>query len=141
MSAPPAFKLSGEEGLTRKFKAVIKAVGKRPLRDAVQRAADQIVDEARLRAPVLSVPSTRRRAGALRDDITAVRAKSTDTTARFKIGNTKEIFYAHWQEFGTVHHAAQPFLRPAFDTKKVDAANQIGDDFWSEIRVAATVGT
>ena len=87
------------------------------------------------------MPSTRRRAGALRDDITAVRAKSTDTTARFKIGNTKEIFYAHWQEFGTVHHAAQPFLRPAFDTKKVDAANQIGDDFWSEIRVAATVGT
>lgn len=30
-------------------------------------------------------------------------------------------FYAHFQEFGTTHHAAEPFIRPAFD-ENVDRA-------------------
>lgn len=38
--------------------------------------------------------------------------------------------YGRLQEFGTVHHPPQPFLRPAFDTKKraaVDAMKKAGE--------------
>ncbi len=30
----------------------------------------------------------------------------------------EDIFYGQFQEFGTAHHAAQPFLRPAFDVMR-----------------------
>lgn len=132
MSPQPTMKLTGMEGLSKQFSAVVKAVGKKPLLKAVQRAADEIVEEAQRRAPVES--------GDLKRDIRAMKAKSTAKTARIKIGNTKTIFYAHMQEFGTVHHAAQPYLRPAFDTKKAKAAQGIGEDFWSDIETVAAKG-
>lgn len=38
--------------------------------------------------------------------------------------------YGRFQEFGTVHHAPQPFLRPAFDSKKgaaIEAMKKTGE--------------
>lgn len=31
---------------------------------------------------------------------------------------SRRAFYGMFQEFGTVHHAAQPFMRPAYDENK-----------------------
>lgn len=40
---------------------------------------------------------------------------------------------AHLQEFGTVHHAAQPFARPAWDQDKVALLDRLGREMWAEI--------
>lgn len=43
------------------------------------------------------------------------------------------IKHAHLQEFGTEHHAAQPFLRPAWDKHKLAAIEGIAEDLGTEI--------
>lgn len=44
---------------------------------------------------------------------------------------------AHNQEFGNEHHAAQPFMRPAFDAEAEPTINRIGDQMWIEIEKQA----
>lgn len=41
------------------------------------------------------------------------------------------------QEFGTKNHAPQPFMRPAWDSGKMDLIDGIADDLWAEISKAA----
>ncbi|MDG3040440.1 HK97-gp10 family putative phage morphogenesis protein [Roseicyclus marinus] len=41
---------------------------------------------------------------------------------------------AHLQEFGTQHHAPQPFGRPAFDMDARNLIDRLGREMWSEIQ-------
>lgn len=51
---------------------------------------------------------------------------------------SRRSFYAHMQEFGTRHHAAQPFMRPAFEqTKRKVVASVRQDMRQAVLRVAA----
>lgn len=45
-------------------------------------------------------------------------------------------FYGYFQEFGTVHHPAQPFMRPAFDTQARASLNLVLASLWAAIRKA-----
>jgi len=45
-------------------------------------------------------------------------------------------FYGYFQEFGTVHHAAQPYMRPAFDTQKHRSLAVVIAAMWEAIRKA-----
>lgn len=54
------------------------------------------------------------------------------------IGPTKDYFYWLFQEFGTVHHPAQPALRPAFDATGAQAVTRIGFELWSALQAHAT---
>lgn len=65
-----------------------------------------------------------------------ISARQTDLTSEHVVtvrGKKKDGYaarYGRLQEFGTVHHAPQPFLRPAFDTKKraaVEAMKKTGE--------------
>lgn len=47
------------------------------------------------------------------------------------------IRYAHLQEFGTSKHAAQPYMRPAWDSKKDTALRIIRDELGNQIIAAA----
>lgn len=38
-----------------------------------------------------------------------------------------------WQEFGTINHGPQPFMRPAWDGASGELAQSIADAFWQEI--------
>jgi HK97 gp10 family phage protein len=49
------------------------------------------------------------------------------------VGPTKAVGQGLLQEFGTVHHPAQPFLRPAFDEKGQDALDHIAEALTVEI--------
>lgn len=40
---------------------------------------------------------------------------------------------AHNQEFGNEHHAAQPFMRPAFDAEAKPTIDRVGEQMWVEI--------
>ncbi|PVA06113.1 HK97-gp10 family putative phage morphogenesis protein [Thalassorhabdomicrobium marinisediminis] len=44
--------------------------------------------------------------------------------AAVTVGNT-DVRHGHLQEFGTVHHDAQPFMRPAFRLKKTKVQRRI----------------
>lgn len=49
---------------------------------------------------------------------TLKRDELSDTEVGVRIGpdgRRKRFFYAHFQEWGTARHAAQPFMRPSFD--------------------------
>jgi HK97 gp10 family phage protein len=53
------------------------------------------------------------------------------------IGPTKSFFYWLFQEFGTVHHGAQPAMRPAFDERGSEALGIIGQRLWAAVRAKA----
>jgi HK97 gp10 family phage protein len=46
------------------------------------------------------------------------------TQAAVTVGNT-DVRHGHLQEFGTVNHEAQPFMRPAFRLKKAKVQRRI----------------
>lgn len=45
--------------------------------------------------------------------------------------------HAHLVEFGSIHNAPQPFMRPAWDQKKGEALEIIKRDLWTEIEKSA----
>lgn len=51
-----------------------------------------------------------------------------------EVGPTMGFFYGFFQEFGTAFHPAQPFARPAFDTKVKESQSIIGARLWDAIR-------
>ena len=44
---------------------------------------------------------------------------------------------AYMQEFGTVHHGPQPYMRPAWDANALQALELIKSELWNEIQKAA----
>jgi HK97 gp10 family phage protein len=99
-----------------------------------------VVAEAKRRAPLLT--------GELRRNIRAIRnRRDRRYSATIDVGvrklskkqirklrtrkgraNASDPFYWRFQEFGTSKMRARPFLRPAFEAKKVDAAFRIKDE-------------
>ena len=54
------------------------------------------------------------------------------------VGPTKGFFYGLFQEYGTVHHAAQPFMRPAFDSESSKALTILTQELWKPLREKVT---
>lgn len=78
--------------------------------DNMYRACEYAAEQARTRAP--------RRTGLVvsRIDVAVeVTARDQEITGWVGVrkGGKPSAFYAYFQEVGTVHHAAHPFLRPA----------------------------
>lgn len=46
------------------------------------------------------------------------------------VGPSKRGWYGSMQEFGTAHHAAQPFARPAFDQTWAAVVMRFGSGLW-----------
>ena len=151
-------KVEGLAELAKALKALpAEIAGKNggPLRRAIGRAAVVIRDDARRRAPVDT--------GNLRDNIIAVRKrKSPQGTEgyfvevrrkRRKYANTRanrrkgrvgktyenlgEAYYGMFVELGTAKMPAQPFLRPAFESKKTEAVETFRVELAKGIEQAA----
>lgn len=54
------------------------------------------------------------------------------------VGPTKDFFYGLFQEYGTIHHAAQPFMRPAFDSEAPKALTALTQELWKPLRDKVT---
>ena len=116
------------------------------VRIMMSKAAEPIRDDAKRRAPVLQEPHPHRRPGTVRDRIMIWRKKKTPYAATYFVGvlglgraamrrwksenkgkfsnggdNPNDPWYWRFLEFGTVKMAARPFLRPAFEARKMDA--------------------
>lgn len=57
-----------------------------------------------------------------------------ETEHAVAVGPQKSFFYGLFQEYGTVHHGAQPFMRPAFDSVAPQSLGVIRDELWDMLR-------
>lgn len=136
--AKTEMRLEGLSDLLAKLKALPAEIGSKgggPLRLALFTATKLMRDDAQSRAPV-DTGRLQRNVIAFRDRdprssgvteqyaITFRRGKGRgkrraySTTSR----GEKDAFYGRFVEFGTSKSPAQPFLRPAFEAKKHEAA-------------------
>lgn len=99
-------RVTGVEDLARVYASLPDAIEIRVLEDAARAGAQVIADGAAVRAP----RATGELAGSM---VVETELMSHGVVA--KIGPTADAFHGLFQELGTPHHAAQPFLRPALD--------------------------
>jgi HK97 gp10 family phage protein len=115
------FTIEGAVEMERLLKELGPAVASRVGDLALKAGAAPIVEEAKRLVPV--------RSGKLRDSITAEveRKRNGDSERLVLIGFKRPTSaIAHLVEFGTVHSAARPFMRPALDAKAEEALNEMG---------------
>lgn len=109
-------KVTGLRQLERNLKQLPIKIAGNVLRQTVNAAATPMLKAAREKAP--DDPRTK-------DDLKRGLTKGSrldrnkfQASAGVRIKSKSPArFYWHLQEFGASHHAAQPFLRPAFDEK------------------------
>ena len=88
-------------------------------RKALAAMASAAAEVVRRRASELAP----RMSGDLAKNILAGQVKNEDRRVVVNVGPGKKEFYGMFQELGTKHSAAQPFLRPAIDEGKNEAVN------------------
>lgn len=130
-------KMEGFKELAQALEELPKATARNTLRRALRKAADPVQKDAQSKAPVLT--------GRLKLSIVT----GTQLTRRQKADAKKEGTYfsevhvgtasGHGipQEFGTVEHPAQPFMRPAWDGNKDNALGTLKKELWTEIEKSA----
>lgn len=130
------FKVEGLKDLEDALRDFGKTVGKNVLKRALTKAGRPIMDSAASRAPRLR--------GNLQMSITTGTKLSRRQKRMHKPQSTVEVFVgagalvqAITQEFGTVDHPPQAFMRPAWDENKTAALSTIRDDIAGEIAKTA----
>lgn len=129
------FRVEGLSELEEALKELPKATGKNVLRRVLLKAGQPIADAAAARAP--------RFKGKLQMSIGTGTKLSRRQKKMHVAESTVEVFVgagalvqAITQEFGTVNHPAQPFMRPAWDGGKNNAFASLRDDLEAEIEKA-----
>jgi len=132
------FKFEGGKQLQRALRELPDATAKNTVRRVLRKQGQPIADTARRLAPTDDRD--------LVESITvSTKLSKANRRDKKRFGrNDIEVFVgagplpqAHLQEFGTVHHPPQPFLRPAWDQHKNAVLEGIKDDLWREIEKAA----
>lgn len=115
--------LKGLDNLKKKFDQLEKVTQGKILANAVQSGANPILNMAIEKTPWLT--------GNLRRSLHSELVNTSNTHAEADIGT--DVEYAPFVEFGTSKQAAQPYLRPAFDTQQNAAIKEIGDALKAQI--------
>jgi HK97 gp10 family phage protein len=122
----------GGKELQSTLDSLPQAISRKIQREVLVEAAEPMVAAARKMAP--------RRPGfpdiADNIEVGTPRTSKTEAGDKFSVswGPTTGFFYGHFQEYGTAHHAAQPFMRPAFDGYKEKSLNIITTRLWDHIQ-------
>ncbi len=139
--------VEGLEALRRNLRQLPLDVQANVLSKAVEAGAVVIRDDAKPRVPLLRIADARRIRGLLQRMVLATRGVRRDSeaaafvtvkrlskgaVAKFKkasgkgaASNPNDPWYWRFIEFGTSKAAAQPYLRPAFESKKEAAVEAI----------------
>jgi HK97 gp10 family phage protein len=135
-----SFKVDGFKDLDHALKDLGNSQGKQVVRRTLKQLGNPIAEEAKDLAPI---DNTRDDGPHLYEQIAVSSsldpqhrrrlAKSKGTIDVF-VGPGKNAFHAHLQEFGTEHHAAQPFMRPAWDAHKARLMDRLKDLLWLNIQ-------
>lgn len=124
----PLFDFQGGQELQKALEQLPARVSKRFQLEALEHAAEPMRRAMELKAPV--GPDRPH----LRDTMTISRVRGHDVKeAAVAVGPAKSGYYGSFQEFGTAHHAPQPFVRPAFAEKAQEAMQRLGADIWASL--------
>lgn len=128
-----SFRFAGGRELAQELSKLPERVSKTIQRQALRAAAEPMRQEMRVLAP--HEPG----APDLRESMTISNVRSgtdeiRESEVAIAVGPSKGAFYGFFQEFGTVHHGAQPFARPAFDQHVLKALAIISQHLWAAIR-------
>jgi len=118
----------GDEELLAKLRALGNKSGE-ALKPATLAGAGVVAETAEQKAP--------RRTDFLAEHIVVELIEEEDTLVVAGVGPHKDAFWGTFQELGTPHHAAQPFLRPALDETAEKVTKKIGEAAWHELERAA----
>lgn len=123
-------RIEGIEDLQKKLHRMDDKVRKKGLRRAIRKGAKPIRDAARAKAPRRVSKPPRKSGKPLHKTIVvrSARKRRGSKEVSVRVGPTRDGAHAHLQELGTVHHGAQPFLRPAFDEQRGRATELIRQD-------------
>lgn len=140
--------ITGARELARVLDKLPDKIGRKVVVSSMRQAANLVRKEIRARAPVRAGGGAKavkigkggqaigRLPGFLRAHI-AVNNLRRARVPTLRIGPTRDAFHGLFQEFGTVHHPAQPFIRPAFDAAKARMLGSIGKRLGINIEKAA----
>jgi HK97 gp10 family phage protein len=118
----------GGPALAKALASLSQGVSRRIQREVLREAAEPMRREMAVLAP--HEPG----APDLRESMTISPAKGEDEQeVAVAVGPSRKAFYGSFQEFGTAHHGAQPFARPAFDSKVSTSLDLIGKGLWREL--------
>lgn len=123
-----SMRFEGGEELAQVLSGLPRRVSTRLLREALREGGQPIQVRASSMAP--------RKPGApdLADNIAVADARPpAGAQVAVAIGPTRDFYYGFMQEFGTAHHGAQPFLRPAFGSQVPKVLGIIGAALWREL--------
>lgn len=128
----PSIRSEGGAEITRNLQKLRAAVRGQMIEEALLAGGEVIADEARRLVPVDK--------GNLRDSIT-VSTQALNYSAQ-SMGRAGEVvfigpahgrslqhdgFYGHMVEFGTYRTVPEPFIRPAYDSKRREAVRIVGE--------------
>jgi HK97 gp10 family phage protein len=145
MATSTTFKIEGLRELEAALGELPQATGKNVLRRVLLKRAQPLVDNMRALAP--DDPETH--GYDLHTSITAsTRLSPRQAGLHRKMfrddRSSAEVFvgagpvpHAHMQEFGTVNHGPQAFVRPVWDAAQGRLLDGIKDDLWVEIKKSA----
>ncbi len=135
--------LTGLKELQAAMAELPGSIARNALRGAVNAGAAVIRAEAKARAPISADLAGKKEptSGTLRRAIyqKQIRERSGALIQTFFVGVRRgrsarksrkgviDAWYAHFVEFGTAKMAAKAFMRPAFESKKMDAVQAIKD--------------
>jgi HK97 gp10 family phage protein len=131
--ATQVFKIEGLKELDEALKELPKkATARAVIRRAFLKAVAPVEAQAKALAP--------RRTGRLAESIVfgtklskrQRRLHRSESDVEFFVGPAA-LPHAHLQEFGTRHHPPRPFMRPAWDTNKMQALNTVAGFLRDEI--------
>lgn len=140
-------KIKGLKELDRKLAQLPDAVA----RDIAQKAAIKALEPMAERARTLAPEDPTTPDPDLNTSIVVSPLLKAGRASKFRgdgpyfvrvfMGPTKEGYpQAIPQEFGTIHHGPQSFMRPAFEEKKVEAVKILSHELWVGIRSQAVSG-
>jgi HK97 gp10 family phage protein len=115
--------LQGIEALDAKLAAIDRSVRQRML----MRALKENVEPTRSLAGQLSPLRTGRLAAG--EKIASVPSLSNADTATVRVGPARKVFYGLFNENGTIHMTATPFLGPAYIQTKDSVLRNTAEDF------------
>lgn len=129
------FEIQGMKELDEALKELPKATSRNVIKRAFASAIAPMEQSAKAMAP--------RRTGSLAGSISFGTRLSRRQKRLHKKESDVEFFagagalpHAHLQEFGTRHHAPHPFMRPAWDSNKMQALASFVKDLSDEIEKA-----
>jgi HK97 gp10 family phage protein len=141
MSGP---ELKGFKELERKLNALGVQAGTKVIRQAASAAMNVVVTEARAKAPVGSQAHKTHKdrvvsPGFLSRNIKKfTRVSKSKGTALVFVGPSSEAYYgSQFVEVGTKNMAAQPWLEPAYESKKSQVVDRYGDELRKRIKKVA----